>query len=246
MELRARPPHLRAVADLRGADGLDAAERAGEAGVEAPPGDAELAAIEASDLHVDDEATAAEWRALIDAEKARGGSIGGAFEVYATGLPIGLGSHVHPDRRLDSRLAGALCGIQAIRAAEIGDGTQVGRPGPEFHDAIHYSKEKGFFRPTNRAGGLEGGMTDGMPLRVRGYMKPIPTMLTPLATVDLETREATQARYERSDVCAVPAAAIIGEAVVAWELANAFLEKFGGDAVADLERAVEAYAARIR
>jgi chorismate synthase len=212
----------------------------------APPTDAELAAIEASDLHVDDEATAAAWRALIDAEKARGGSIGGTFEIYATGLPIGLGSHVHPDRRLDSRLAGALCGIQAIRAAEIGDGTQVGRPGQEFHDAIYYSKERGFHRQTNRAGGLEGGMTDGMPVRVRGYMKPIPTMLTPLATVDLETREATQARYERSDVCAVPAAAIVGEAVVAWELANAFLEKFGGDAIVDVERALEAYVARIR
>ncbi len=214
--------------------------------LETAPSDADLAAIEASDLHVDDEAVAAEWRALIDAERARGGSIGGAFEIYATGLPIGLGSHVHPDRRLDSRLAGALCGIQAIRAAEIGDGTQVGRPGQEFHDAIYWSKEKGFHRTTNRAGGLEGGMTDGMPVRVRGYMKPIPTMLTPLATVDLETREATQARYERSDVCAVPAAAIVGEAVVAWELANALLEKFGGDAVVDVERALEAYAARIR
>ena len=213
---------------------------------EAPPTEAERAAIEASDLHVDDEAVAAEWRALIDAERARGGSIGGVFEIYAVGLPIGLGSHVHPDRRLDSRLAGALCGIQAIRAAEIGDGTQVGRPGSEFHDAIYYSKEKGFHRTTNRAGGLEGGMTDGMPVRVRGYMKPIPTMLTPLASVDLATREATQARYERSDVCAVPAAAIVGEAVVAWELANAFLEKFGGDAIVDVERALEAYAARIR
>jgi chorismate synthase len=212
----------------------------------APPTDAERAAIEASDLHVDDEAVAAEWRALIDAERARGGSIGGAFEIYVTGLPIGLGSHVHPDRRLDSRLAGALCGIQAIRAAEIGDGTQVGRPGQEFHDAIYWSQEKGFHRTTNRAGGLEGGMTDGMPVRVRGYMKPIPTMLTPLATVDLETREATQARYERSDVCAVPAAAIVGEAVVAWEIANAFLEKLGGDAMVDVERALEAYAARIR
>ena len=213
---------------------------------ETAPSDAELAAIEASDLHVDDEAVAAEWRALIDAERARGGSIGGTFEIYATGLPIGLGSHVHPDRRLDSRLAGALCGIQAIRAAEIGDGTQVGRPGQEFHDAIYWSEEKGFHRTTNRAGGLEGGMTDGMPVRVRGYMKPIPTMLTPLATVDLETRVATQARYERSDVCAVPAAAIVGEAVVAWELANALLEKFGGDAIIDVERAMEAYAARIR
>ena len=213
---------------------------------DAPPSDAERAAIEASDLHVDDEAVAAEWRAVIDAEKARGGSIGGAFDVYATGLPIGLGSHVHPDRRLDARLVGALCGIQAIRAAEVGDGTQVGRPGPEFHDAIHYTKEKGFFRPTNRAGGLEGGITDGMPVRVRGYMKPIPTMMTPLATVDLATREATQAKYERSDVCAVPAAAIVGEAVVAWELANALLEKFGGDCVEDVEKAMEAYAARIR
>ena len=211
-----------------------------------PPTDAERAAIEASDLHVDDEAVAAEWRAVIDAEKARGGSIGGAFDVYATGLPIGLGSHVHPDRRLDARLVGALCGIQAIRAAEVGDGTQVGRPGPDFHDAIHYTKEKGFFRPTNRAGGLEGGITDGMPVRVRGYMKPIPTMMTPLATVDLATREATQAKYERSDVCAVPAAAIVGEAVVAWELANALLEKFGGDCVEDVEKAMEAYAARIR
>jgi chorismate synthase len=213
---------------------------------DAPPDDAQRAAIEASDLHVDDEAVAAEWRALIDAEKARGGSIGGAFEIYATGLPIGLGSHVHPDRRLDSRLAGALCGIQAIRAAEIGDGTQIGRPGQEFHDAIFYAKDRGFHRQTNRAGGLEGGMTDGMPVRVRGYMKPIPTMLTPLPTVDLATREATQARYERSDVCAVPAAAIVGEAAVAWELANAFLEKFGGDAIVDVERALEAYAARIR
>ena len=213
---------------------------------ETAPTDAELAAIEASDLHVDDEAIAAEWRALIDKEKARGGSIGGAFEVVAVGLPIGLGSHVHPDRRLDARLAGALCGIQAIRAAEIGDGTQVGRSGQEFQDAIYWSSEKGFYRTTNRAGGLEGGMTDGMPLRVRGYMKPIPTMLTPLPTVDLATREATQARYERSDVCAVPAAAIVGEAVVAWELANAFLEKFGGDAMVDVERALEAYGARIR
>jgi chorismate synthase len=213
---------------------------------EGPPDEAQRAAIEASDLHVDDAGIAAEWRALIDAEKARGGSIGGTFEVYATGLPIGLGSHVHPDRRLDARLAAALCGVQAIRAAEVGDGTRVDWPGDRWHDAIHWSAERGFHRDTNRAGGLEGGMTDGMPLRVKGYMKPIPTMLKPLATVDLATREATQARYERSDVCAVPAAATVGEAVVAWVLADAFLEKFGGDSVADVEKAVEAYAARIR
>jgi chorismate synthase len=211
-----------------------------------PPTEAQRAAIEASDLHVDDEAVAAEWRTLIDAEKARGGSIGGTFEVYAEGLPIGLGSHVHPDRRLDARLAGALLGVQAIRAAEIGDGTRVDWPGDRWHDAIHHDPARGFWRETNRAGGLEGGMTDGMPLRVRGYMKPIPTMLKPLATVDLATREATQARYERSDVCAVPAAATVGEAVVAWVLADAVLEKFGGDAMADVEKAVAAYAARIR
>ncbi len=213
---------------------------------EGPPGPEQRAAIEASDLHVDDEALAAEWRALIDAEKGRGGSIGGAFEVYATGLPIGLGSHVHPDRRLDARLAAALCGIQAIRGFEVGDGLQVNRPGYEFHDAIHHDPERGFWRETNRAGGLEGGMTNGMPLRVRGYMKPIPTMLHPLATVDLATRQATQARYERSDVCAVPAAAVVGEAVVCWELASAMLEKFGGDTAGDVEQALEAYAARIR
>jgi chorismate synthase len=211
-----------------------------------PPSAAQLEAIEASDLRVDDEPLAAEWRALIDAEKARGGSIGGAFEVYATGLPIGVGSHVHPDRRLDARLAAGLCGIQAIRGVEIGDGLQVGRPGYEFHDAILHDPARGFYRETNRAGGLEGGMTDGMPVRVRAYMKPIPTMLRPLATVDLATREATQARYERSDVCAVPAAAVVGEAVVAWELATAFLEKFGGDSVGDVQKALEAYAARIR
>jgi chorismate synthase len=211
-----------------------------------PPTAEQLAAIEASDLRVDDEALAAEWRALIDAEKQRGGSIGGAFEIYATGLPIGLGSFVHPDRRLDARLGQALLGVQAIRAFEVGDGVQVHRPGYDFHDAIRYDEDKGFWRETNRAGGLEGGMTDGMPLRVRAYMKPIPTMLRPLATVDLATREATQARYERSDVCAVPAAAVVGEAVVCWELAAAMVEKFGGDTMGDMEKAVEAYAARIR
>jgi len=211
-----------------------------------PPSDAQRAAIEASDLGVDDEAVAAEWRALIDAEKARGGSIGGAFEVYATGLPPGLGSYVHPDRRLDARLAAALCGIPAIRAAEIGEGTHVELRGDAFHDAIHYQAEKGFYRETNRAGGLEAGVTNGAPLLVRGFMKPIPTMTKGLPTVDLATREATTAKYERSDVCAVPAAAVVGEAVVAWTLADAFLEKFGGDSVIDVEKAVEAYAARIR
>ena len=211
-----------------------------------PPDEAQLAAILASDLGVDDEGVAAEWRALIDAEKARGGSIGGAFEVYATGLPPGLGSYVHHDRRLDARLAAALCGIPAIRAAEIGEGTHVELRGDAFHDAIRYEAKRGFYRETNRAGGLEAGVTNGAPLLVRGYMKPIPTMTKGLPTVDIATRQETTAKYERSDVCAVPAAAVVGEAAVAWVLADALLEKFGGDQVGDIEKAIEAYAARIR
>jgi chorismate synthase len=212
----------------------------------APPDATARAAIEASDLHVDDEAAAEAWRAVIDREKARGGSIGGAFEVYATGLPPGLGSYVHFDRRLDGRLAGALCSIPAIRAAEIGDGTRVDLPGDQFHDPILWSKEAGFSRSSNHAGGLEAGMTNGNVLQVRAFMKPIPTMMKPLPTVDIATREVTQAKYERSDVCAVPAAAVVGEAMVCWELAAAFVEKFAGDAIKDIEKAVEAYAERIR
>ncbi len=211
-----------------------------------PPDEAQRAAILASDLGVDDEETAAAWRALIDAEQARGGSIGGAFEVYATGLPPGLGSYVHPDRRLDARLAGALCGIPAIRAAEIGEGTHVELRGDAFHDAIRPDPVRRFARDTNRAGGLEAGVTNGEPLVVRGFMKPIPTMTKGLASVDLASGKATTAKYERSDVCAVPAATVVGEAVVAWTLADAFLEKFGGDSVADTELALEAYRARIR
>ncbi len=213
---------------------------------EGPPPAEGLAAIEASDMHVDDEAAAGRWRAIVDRERARGGSSGGAFEVYATGLPPGLGSYVHPDRRLDGRLAGALCSVPAIRAAEIGEGTHVELPGDRFHDAIHYDPARGFWRDSNRAGGLEGGVTNGNVLYVRAFMKPIPTMTKGLATVDIETRQESRAKYERSDVCAVPAAAVVGEGVVCWELAAAFVEKFPGDAIRDIEQAVEAYAARIR
>lgn len=213
---------------------------------EAPPTAAEREAIEASDVRTADPALADAWRAIVDREKARGGSIGGAFEVWATGLPVGLGTYAHPDRRLDARLAGALCSIPAIRAVEIGAGTRVDLPGDRFHDAIRHAPGRGFYRETNRAGGLEGGMTNGEPLVVRAFMKPIPTMTTPLGTVDVDTREPALARYERSDVCAVPAASVVGEAVVCWELAAAFLEKFGGDAIVDVEKALEAYAARIR
>jgi chorismate synthase len=213
---------------------------------EGPPAADERAAIEASDVRNADEVLAAEWRAIVDRERARGGSIGGTFEIWATGLPPGLGTYAHADRRLDGRLAGALCAIPAIRAVELGEGTRVDLPGDRFHDAISHSPSRGFHRATNRAGGIEGGMTNGEPLCVRAFMKPIPTMTTPLGTVDIDTREPAQARYERSDVCAVPAASVVGEAVVCWELARVFLEKFGGDAVIDIEKAVLAYGARVR
>jgi len=213
---------------------------------EGPPAAEERAAIEASDVRNADEVLAAEWRAIVDRERTRGGSIGGTFEIWATGLPPGLGTYAHADRRLDGRLAGALCAIPAIRAVELGEGTRVDLPGDRFHDAISHSPSRGFHRATNRAGGIEGGMTNGEPLCVRAFMKPIPTMTTPLGTVDIDTREPAQARYERSDVCAVPAASVVGEAVVCWELARVFLEKFGGDAVIDIEKAVLAYGARVR
>jgi chorismate synthase len=214
--------------------------------VGAPPTPAQRAAIEASEFHVDLPEAEAAMKAVVDREKARGSSVGGLVEVWAEGLPIGLGSYVHPDRRLDARLALALMGVQAIKAVEVGEGTRVDWPGDRVHDAVFHSQERGFFRETNRAGGIEGGMTNGSPLRARAYMKPIPTMLTPLPSVDLATRQAVQARYERSDVCAVPAAAVVCEAVVAWELAAALLEKFGGDTVGDLLAAMEHYAARVR
>jgi len=211
-----------------------------------PPTPAQRAAIEASEFHVDTPEAEGAMKAVVDREKARGGSVGGLVEVWAEGLPIGLGTYAHPDRRLDARLSLALMGVQAIKAVEVGEGTRVEWPGDRTHDAVFHSKARGFFRETNRAGGLEGGMTNGSPLRVRAYMKPIPTMLTPLPSVDLATREPVQARYERSDVCAVPAAAVVCEAVVAWELAAALVEKFGGDTVGDLLAAMEHYAARTR
>jgi len=214
--------------------------------VGAPPTAAGRAAIDASEFHVDTPEAEAAMKAVVDRERERGASVGGLVEAWAEGLPIGLGSHVHPDRRLDARLGQAVLGVQAIKAVEIGEGTRVEWPGDRVHDALFHSKERGFFRETNRAGGLEGGMTNGSPLRVRAYMKPIPTMLTPLPSVDLITREPVQARYERSDVCAVPAAAVVVEGMVAWVLADAVLEKFGGDTLGDVKAAMEAYAARTR
>jgi len=179
--------------------------------------------------------------AAIDRAKLDGDSLGGVVEVVALGLPPGLGSHVHWDRRLDGRLAAAVMSIQAFKGVEIGAGFGAARsPGSRVHDEIFHEKGQ-VVRRTNRAGGLEGGMTNGAPLVVRGAMKPIPTLYQPLQTIDLKTKESFAATVERSDVCAVPAAAVVAEAVVCIELASAMLEKFGGDAMEEIRENLAAY-----
>lgn len=166
----------------------------------------------------------------IDEAKESGDSVGGIVEVIAAGMPIGVGSYAHYDRKLDSKLAGAIMSINAFKGVEIGIGFEAARtPGSAVHDEIMWNEEKGYVRKTNRAGGLEGGMTTGMPIVVRGVMKPIPTLYKPLESVDIETKQPFQASIERSDSCAVPAAGVVAESVVAWELANALVEQFGQD-----------------
>ena len=174
--------------------------------------------------------------AHIQETKKQGDSLGGVYEVVVTGVPPGLGSYVHWDRRLDGQLAQAILSIQGQKAVEIGDGiAAASRPGSQVHDPI--TKENGVFRRrSNHAGGLEGGVTTGMPIIVRGYMKPIPTLIKPLETVDIATGEAQPTRYERSDVTSVPAASVVAEATVAFVIANAFLEKFGGDSLEEIRR----------
>lgn len=180
--------------------------------------------------------------AAIQEAGERGDTLGGVFEVMVRGLPPGLGSHVHWDRRLDGRLAQALMSIPAIKGVEIGEGFALAaKPGSQAHDEIGYSREKGFFHYTNRAGGLEGGITNGETLIVRAAMKPIPTLRRPLRSVDWLTKEEVLAAVERSDVCAVPAAAVVGEAMVAWVLAGAFLEKFGGDHLEEIRTRLKQY-----
>ena len=177
--------------------------------------------------------------ALIDAAKQAGDTVGGAFEVIASGLPPGLGSYVQWDRKLDGRLAQALMCIHAIKAVGVGIGPEVAiRPGSQVHDEIVPPSGDGTapLRPTNNAGGLEGGVTNGEDVRVSGFMKPIATLMKPLRSVDLRTLNDAPAAIERSDVCAVPAAAVVGEAMVAFVLADAFLEKFGGDSIDEIAR----------
>ncbi len=182
----------------------------------------------------------------IDEMRRANESLGGVFEVQAFGLLPGVGSHVTWEERLDGRLAMAICSIQAIKGFSLGDAfTIAGLPGSEAHDEIFYSAERGYFRETNRAGGLEGGMTNGQPLIVRGAMKPLPTLTKPLRSVDTETHEPAQALRERTDSCTVPAAAVVGEAMVAAVLARAYREKFGGDHIDDMLEAADAYRRRI-
>ena len=185
---------------------------------------------ELSPVRVADPKVEQAMMSAIDEAKQNGDSIGGVVEVIATGMPAGIGSYVHYDRKLDGKLAAAIMSINAFKGVEIGIGFEAASlPGSQVHDEIGWDKEVGFYRKTNRLGGFEGGMTTGMPLVVRGVMKPIPTLYKPLMSVDIETKEAFAASVERSDSCAVPAAAVVAEHVVAWELANALIEQFNSD-----------------
>jgi chorismate synthase len=184
--------------------------------------------------------------AEIDRARKANESLGGVFEVRSFGLVPGIGSHISWEARLDGRLAGAIMSIQAMKGVGIGDGFELaGRDGSQAHDEIFFSEERGFFRETNRAGGLEGGMTTGDPLVVRAAMKPLPTLTKPLRSVDLATKEPAQALRERTDSCTVPAAGVVGEAMVALILAAAYREKFGGDHIDDARAAHSAYVERI-
>ena len=205
------------------------------------------------DFRCVDPQVSASMKAAVDRAKEAGDTLGGAFEVVAHNVPAGLGSHVHWDRKLDGLLAQALMSIPAIKAVGIGLGPSVGqRPGSTVHDEIVRSTDTAsgtlphISRPTNRAGGLEGGVTNGEDVRVTAWMKPISTLMKPLRTVDLATGLESPATIERSDVCAVPAASVVGEAVVSIVLAAAVLEKFGGDTVGDLDAAWTHYKKRLR
>ena len=185
-------------------------------------------------------------RERIDAAKQAGDTLGGIFEIVVRGLPTGLGTHTQWDRRLDARLAGALMSIQAIKGVEIGAGFACAHlPGSEIHDELYMGADGRPYRKTNRAGGLEGGMTNGEPLIVRAAMKPIPTLMAPLQTIDLATGEAVSASKERSDTCAVPAASVVGEAMTAFVLADAVCSQFSADSMTDLQTSLNAYRARL-
>ncbi len=203
---------------------------------------------EASDVRSPDEAAGAKMVELIRSAKHKGDTLGGVFEVVVTNPPIGLGSYAQWDRRLSTRLAMAAMSIQAMKGVEIGMGFEAARRfGSEVHDEIYYDHTaKVFVRKTNRAGGLEGGISNGQPIVVRVAMKPISTLYSPKKSVDIETKEAFEATVERSDICTVPAAGVVGEAVIAFEVANAMIEKFGGDSLEEMKRNFDAYQAYVK
>ncbi len=207
-----------------------------------------LAAKDEVLLNCVDEEIEQRMKAIVDDAYKTGDTRGGIFEVVVHGAPIGLGSHITWDTRLDGRLAQAIVSMQAVKGVEVGLATlAAASPGSEVQDTIHYNKtERKFYRGSNKAGGLEGGMTNGQDVVVRGFLKPISTLRRPLESVDLETREPSAAAYERSDVAVVPAAGVIGEAMVAVVIASAFLEKFGGDSLGETRRNYEGYMEQVR
>ena len=218
--------------------------------IEAPPHNLSIDELieqtEASSVRVVDKETEQKMEAYIDQIKADGDSIGGIVECIVEGVPIGLGSHVQYDRKLDGRIAQGVMSINAFKGVEIGIGFEAGKiPGSKVHDEIIYDAKRGYTRASNRLGGFEGGMTNGMPIVVRGVMKPIPTLYKPLKSVDIDTKEEFTAQVERSDSCAVPAACVVMEHVVAWEVAKAFLEKFGGDSIEEIRANVNNYHAQM-
>lgn len=203
---------------------------------------------EKSPVRCPDKKTSEKMVELIDKAIKKGDSLGGIFEIVATGIPVGLGSHIQWDKRLDGRLAQALMGIQAIKGAEVGMGFEMSEKfGSEVMDEIFYGSKQaknngtGFYRKTNNSGGIEGGMSNGMPIILRAAMKPIPTLKKPLRSVDIKTKQPIEAAYERSDTCAVPAAAVVGEAMTALVIADAVLEKFGGDSIVETKRNFDSY-----
>jgi len=237
-----------AAAFLRQAAGIELVSHVVSIGPVASPDDAALptasdvAALDADPVRCFDATTSAAMVAEIDECHKDGDTLGGVVEVLAYGVPSGLGSYVHGDRRLDARLAGALMGIQAIKGVEVGDGFRTAaRRGSAAHDEISRGEDGRIQRASNRAGGLEGGMSNGEILRVRAAMKPISTVPRALATIDTATGEAAKAQHQRSDVCAVPPAAVVAEAMVALVLADALLEKTGGDSLPEVRRNLTAY-----
>jgi len=209
------------------------------------PGPGDLARVDASPVRCLDPVAEAAMVAEIDRARAEQDTLGGVVEVIAYGVPAGVGSHAHWDRRLDGLLAAALMSVPAVKGVEVGDGfAGASRRGSTAHDEITFGPE-GFSRDSAHAGGIEGGMSTGQPIRVRAAMKPLSTLSHPLRSVDVVTKEPAEALRERSDTCAVPAAAVVGEQMVAWVLADEMVRMFGGDTVGDFRAAVEAYRERL-